>query len=120
MSTRRSHLAIVNSRFRRYGTCGGLRDTKAGTVVVSEGTILVRRDGDLIAAQLELQEAKEAAEGAKGAGQMPTADDAADIFPYLVSNIVRPDAVLTSLVRRNALPYSLCSRRRTQLYPFAV
>lgn len=37
----------------RYGTCGGVRDTPVGTVVVaSDGTVLIRREADIITKRL--------------------------------------------------------------------
>ncbi len=67
----------------RYGTCGGLHGTPTGTVVIaSHGSVVIRRDPDLVTAMLAAKDAEAAAAGgggaggaAGGAGAMPVAPD---------------------------------------------
>jgi uridine phosphorylase len=80
----------------RYGTCGGLGESREGTVVIpGEGSVLVRRDPDAVGLAL----------GGQGQGQGQAASASAEDVavptpssPYSVSRPVRPDAVLTALL----------------------
>lgn len=77
---RGSPLAII-----RYGTCGGLHGTPTGTVVVaSKGSVVIRRDPDLVtqavaAAAASASSAADAA-AAGGAGAMPASAAPAHIY----------------------------------------
>lgn len=85
---RGSPVAII-----RYGTCGGLHGTPTGTVVVaSKGSVVIRRDPDLVTQTL----ASTGDSGAAGgAGAMPSAASPDHI--YSVSAPILPDATLSGV-----------------------
>lgn len=92
----------------RYGTCGGLRDTPPGAVVSASGTVLVRRDGDAVAAHMA---AEAAIAAARAAGAEPAAADVATMaaVPYTVSSVVLPDPEMARLFR-TCLESSIAAR----------
>ena len=68
----------------RLGTCGGLRETTAGTVVVAEkGALFIRREPDLVASRLTTSSSSKDNE-----------------LPYSFSELALPNAQLATLVRR--------------------
>lgn len=88
---RGSPLAII-----RYGTCGGLHGTPTGTVVVaSKGSVVIRRDPDLVTQAVAAAAASASSAASGGAGAMPA--PAAPAHIYSVSAPILPDASLSSV-----------------------
>jgi uridine phosphorylase len=75
----------------RFGTCGGLGDSAPGTIVVAEGSVLIRRDPDAVGDALASGRAWGGGSAVGHAGGRASED-----FPYSVSRTVFPDARLTA------------------------
>lgn len=79
----------------RFGTCGGLGESAPGTIVVAEGSVLIRRDPDAVGDALASGRAWEGGSaGRPSAGHV--GGSASEDFPYTVSRTVFPNARLTA------------------------
>ena len=88
----------------RFGTCGGLRDTPAGTIVVaSHGALLVRREPDLVAQRIAMEAGDATAKGVPPVAPLLATLSPSTSFPYYVSGVAMPDAALAEAVRARAL-----------------